>query len=88
MIDLSNLYANMTTICEGAALHELEIMLRVLRNRLEKLHPVVGGKLTEGLELLDAEIHEKLRRNPGPLCAVAECKKQHDATGRHYPEHA
>jgi len=59
MIDLSNLYANMTAICEHAALHELEIMLRVLRNRLERMHPQVGGKLTEGLELLDAEITRK-----------------------------
>ncbi len=62
MIDLSNLYSNFTHVCETAALHELEIMLRVLRNRLERLHPRVGVKLTEGLELLDEEIHEKLRR--------------------------
>jgi len=75
MIDLSNLYHNMTEVCEHAALHELEIMLRVLRNRLEKLHPQVGVKLTEGLELLDEEIHRKLRARPAT-------RPEHDAEGR------
>ena len=74
MIDLSNLYANMTTICEHAALHELEIMLRVLRNRLERLHPAVAVALSAGLELLDEEIRAKARRNSGPSCKVSGCK--------------
>ena len=34
MIDLSNLYKNMTAVCESASLHELETMLRVIGNAL------------------------------------------------------
>ncbi|MGH8908607.1 MAG: hypothetical protein ACRD0K_19435 [Egibacteraceae bacterium] len=83
MIRFENLYANFTHVCEEAGVRELEVMLRVLRNRLDGLHPAVAVKLSEALELLDEEIVRKGRVGAGATCKLYDCPRWHDTLRRH-----
>lgn len=43
MIDLTNLYANMSHVCAGASTEEIETMLRVIGLELDRRQVVAGG---------------------------------------------